>query len=106
MGRVQTALFKLLRSFKVANPCVLPVLHTIIGQLVCAGCEQPRMVLEAGKQLVQRCKDNVACCIKLLCKRGIRLLTAQRMEELVCGLLFLLRTGVVFQGHVLLLADP
>jgi len=104
--RVQTALYKLLRAFKVANPGVLPVLHSVIGQLMCAGVEPPRLVLEAGKQLVQRCKDNITDCIQRLRKRGIRSLTTQRMEALVCGLLFLLRTGVVFQGHVLLPAVP
>ena len=70
--RVQMALYKLLRSFKVANPCVLPVLHSIIGQLMCTSVEQPRLVLEAGKQLVQYCKDNITNCIQRLRKRGIQ----------------------------------
>ena len=56
--QVHTALNKQLRASKVGNPCVLPVLHTLIWQLVCAGGEQPRMVLEAGTQLVQQCTST------------------------------------------------
>ena len=56
----------------MANPGVLPVLHSIIGQLMCAGVELPRLVLEAGKQLVQCCKDNITNCIQRLRKRGIQ----------------------------------
>jgi len=96
---------KQLRVFKLARPNELPN----VCQILAAAIQQERywrFMETASDELVRHCTANIVACLLELRARGVKLTTGTRMQDLVCGLLFMLKHGLAFQGKVLLSAIP
>lgn len=105
-ARLSQHLQKQLRIFKLGHaagelPCVCRVLACAMGQE-----RYWRIIEEASEDLVRHCSHRITLCLLQLRSRGVRLTPGNRLQELVCGMLFMLKHGLVFRDQVLLSAIP
>lgn len=104
-ARLSQHMQKQLRMFKLAHPGKLPC---ICRALACAMGQERywRFIEEASEDLVRHCAHHIALCLLQLRARGVRLTSGTRLQDLVCGMLYMLKHGLVFRDQVLLTAIP
>jgi hypothetical protein len=61
-----------------------------------------RFVSAASERLVEQCSKHIVVALVDLHSKGVRTAGGNRLQGLVCGLLYLLRTGLTYQNLVLL----
>lgn len=104
-ARLGAHLHKQMLLFKLAQPDRAPNLC----HLLAAAMQQERywrFIEEASEDLVRHCAGTITGCLRLLKARGAKIMTATRMQDLVCGMLYMLKHGLTFQNRVLLSAIP
>ena len=99
--RIATGLHKALRQAKLkglaAPPNVCHFLAEVMGQE-----RNVRFVRTASGELAGQCVRQILSCLVDLRAKGVKFGPGPRLEALVCGLLYLLRTGLTYRSHVLL----
>ena len=63
-----------------------------------------RFVRPASTQLIGHCARQILLCLVDLRAKGVRLAQGARLRNLICGTVYLLRTGLTYQNHVLITA--
>lgn len=63
-------------------------------------------IYPASAELKHKCQRHILLCILDLRQRGYRICGGNKLQDLVCGLLYLLRTGITYKNHDLLSAIP
>lgn len=61
-----------------------------------------RFVQAASSRLAEQCARQILVCLVDLRSKGVRITQGARLSSLVCGLLYLLRTGLTYRNTVLL----
>ena len=104
-ARLAQHMQKQLRVFKLTHPGELPC---VCRALACAMGQERywRFIEEASEDLVRHCAHHIALCLLQLRARGVRLTPGPRLQDLVCGMLYMLKHGLVFRDQVLLSAIP
>ena len=101
--KVAAGLHKSLRGAKLRGlegyPCVLWHLAEVVAQE-----RNLRFIGSASLRLKLECVQRITACLLDLRAKGIRVAHGEKMDGLVCGLLYLLRTGLTYKSHVLLSA--
>ena len=101
--KVSAGLHKALRAAKLRGlqgyPCVCRHLAEVVAQE-----RNLRFVGSASRRLVAECVQRIMVCLLDLRAKGIRVSHGEKLDGLVCGLLYLLRTGLTYKSHVLLAA--
>lgn len=101
--KVSAGLHKALRAAKLRGlqgyPCVCRHLAEVVAQE-----RNLRFVGSASRRLVSECVQRIMVCLLDLRAKGIRVAHGEKLDGLVCGLLYLLRTGLTYKSHVLLAA--
>ena len=104
-ARLAMHMHKQMLVYKLAHPGKPPN----ICHLLAASMQQERywrFIEEASEDLVRHCASKITGCLRLLKARGAKIMTAGRMQDLVCGMLYMLKHGLVYRGRVLLSAVP
>jgi len=101
--KVSSGLHRSLRAAKLRGlqgyPCVLWHLAEVVAQE-----RNLRFIGGASRRLVAECVQRITTCLLDLKAKGIRVAYGEKLDGLVCGLLYLLRTGLTYRSHVLLSA--
>ena len=99
--KVSAGLHKMLRAAKLRGlegyPCVCRHLAEVVSQE-----RNLRFIGSASRRLVAECVQRITACLLDLRAKGIRVAHGEKLDGLVCGLLYLLRTGLTYKSHVLL----
>lgn len=103
--RLTQHLHKQLRIFKLTNPGKLPNVCQILAQAI-AQEKYWRFIEPASEDLVKHCSRNITVCLLDLKSSNGKMIIGSRLQELVCGMLYMLKHGLTFQNKVLLLAIP
>ncbi len=94
-----------LRVFKLAHPGELPCICRALAGAI--GQERYwRFIEEASEDLVRHCAHNIALCLLQLRAHGVRVSPSPRLQDMVCGMLYMLKHGLVFRDQVLLSSIP
>ena len=96
---------KQMRVFKLAHPGQLPNVCHLLGTAIHQE-RYWRFIEAASDELVNQCAENIMACLLELKARGVKLTAGARMQDLVCGMLYMLKHGLIFHGRVLLSAIP
>jgi len=100
-SKLAQSLHKSLKAFKMKGSGGLPVLHTHLAWLFYSETNV-RFIQEASHDLVNQCARVISQCIVDLHKKGIKITPGVSLQNLVVGLMYLLRTGLTYEKHVLL----
>jgi len=103
--RLAQHMHKQMRLFKLSNPGRLPNVCTILSQAICQE-KYWRFIEAASEDLVRHCSHNITLCLLELKSYGGKIALGTRLQDLVCGMLYMLKHGLTFQNRVLLLAIP
>jgi hypothetical protein len=104
-NRLAQHMHKQMRLFKLTNPGQLPNVCVILAQAL-AQEKYWRFIETASEELIRHCSHNIALCLLELKANGAKVVTGTRMQDLVCGMLYMLKHGLTFQNKVLLSAIP
>lgn len=100
--KVSSGLHKALRQAKLKGLAGPPNVCRFIAEVV--GQERNlRFVASASRGLCGQCVRQIVVCLMNLRSKGARLAQGEKLDDLICGLLYLLRTGLTYQNHVLLM---
>ena len=103
--RLTQHMYKQLRLFKLTSPGKLPNVCRILAQAM-AQEKYWRFIEPASEALVRHCAANITQCLLLLKSSNGKPLVGPRLQDLVCGMLYMLKHGLTFQNRVFLLAIP
>ena len=94
-----------MRAFKLAHPGGRPSVCVLLASAM--GQERYwRFIEEASEDLVRHCAENIGRCLLQLRANGSKIANGTRLQDLVCGMLYMLKHGLIFGGRVLLSAIP
>ena len=104
-ARLTQHLLKQMRAFKLSHPDRPPNICCLL-----AGAIQQerywRFIEEASEDLVRHCARNITHCLLQLKSNGAKLASGSRLQELVYGMMYMLKSGLTFQDRMLLAAIP
>jgi hypothetical protein len=103
--RLNNLFYKHLKAYKTQHPRTLPSLCHILT-LTMNQLSNVRFMERASTQLVDITYQMVASCIINLNHNGVKTNSKERIRETVTGLLYLFRTGLVYNNQVLLPSIP
>ncbi len=103
--RLTQHMHKMLRGFKMTNPGKCPVIPQILAQSI-AQEKYWRFIEAASEDLVDHCARNITRCLIELKSKGARVLQGPKLKDMVCGMLYMLKNGLLFKNRVLLCAIP
>lgn len=94
-----------MRLFKLQHPGRRPGVCEMLASAV--GQERYwRFMEEASEDLVRHSAHNITRCLHILKANGIRVSQGQRLRDMVCGMMYMLKNGLVYRDRVLLAAIP
>lgn len=96
---------KQMRLFKLTNPGQPPNVCHILARAIHQE-RYWRFIEAASDELVSHCAAEIMSCLLKLKARGVKLTAGTRMQDIVCGMLFMLKHGLIFNDRVLLSAIP
>ena len=99
--KVRASLHKALRQAKLRGLEGLPNICQVLAEVM-QGEKNLRFVQEASERLADQCTKEILACLVELRGRGVKTTSGQCLQELVCGLLYMLRTGLCYRNIVLL----
>ncbi len=104
-ARLSQHMHKLLRSFKMTHPGKYPNVLQILAQAI-AQERYWRFIEAASEDLVHHCARNITNCLLELKSNGARVIQGGKLKDMVCGMLYMLKNGLLFKNKVLLSAIP
>jgi hypothetical protein len=104
-ARLTQHMQRLMREFKLTHPGQPPNVCILLASAM--GQERYwRFIEEASDDLVRHCTHNIEQCLKQLQRNGAKIAPGARLQDMVCGMLYMLKQGLVFRDRVLLSAVP
>jgi hypothetical protein len=103
--RLAQHMYKMLRAFKMTNPGKIPNVVQILAQSM-AQEKYWRFIEAASEDLVHHCARNITLCLLELKSSGARVMPGGKLQDMVCGMLYMLKNGLLFKNRVLLAAIP
>lgn len=98
-------LLRQMKLFKMSHPRVRPNICWLLAQAM--GQEKYwRFIEAASDDLVKHTAVHIARCICDMKHKGVKITSGNRLQEMVCGLLYMLKNGLGFQSKIILPAIP
>ena len=94
-----------MKNFKLTHPGRVPNVCWILGQAMCQE-KYWRFIEPASEELVTHSARQITRCLLDMKSKGVKIASGARLQDLVCGLLYMLKHGLCFQGRIILAAIP
>lgn len=104
-ARLTQHMHKQMRLFKMTNPGKLPNVCIILARAM-AQEKYWRFIEPASEGLVKHCSRDITLCLLELKSVGGKMAIGSRLQEMVCGMLYMMKHGLTFQNRVLISAIP
>jgi hypothetical protein len=103
--KIYKNLIKIIRANKMQNEPGLPNICQLLTQSIQIE-KRINFIFQASASLKAKCHRHILLCIIDLKHKGFKICIGNKLQDLVCGLLYLLRSGVSYQNHELLSPIP
>jgi len=103
--KLYKSLLKVIRCYKLKNPNKMPNMCHLLTEML-QHEKRINFIYPVSMKLKQRCNQNILMCILNLKNKGYKISMGNKLQDLVCGLIYLLRTGISYGNHELLAAIP
>lgn len=103
--KIIKSFIKSIRMFKLHHPGKMP---NICDLLTCTIEQEKKIsfIYPISPSLKRECSQNVLLCLLQLKNKGFRIYIGNKLQDLVCGLVYLMRTGICYKKYELLKALP
>ena len=98
-------LLRQMKTFKMSHPGAKPNICWLLAQAMTQE-KYWRFIDAASDDLVKHSAIHIANCLRDMKNRGVKITSGNRLQELVCGLLYMLKNGLGFQSQMILPAIP
>lgn len=103
--RLAQHMYRQMKIFKLTHPGQMPNMCCLLGQAI--NQEKCwRFIEAASEELVMQSAKHITLCLLDMRSKGVKITSGSRMQDLVCGMLYMLKSGLSFQNKVLLKAIP
>jgi hypothetical protein len=104
-ARLSHHMHRQMRLFKTDKTDTFP---NILVMLAVAMAQEKywRFIEEASEDLARHCSRDITRCLLEIKRMGAKITTGTRLQELVCGMLYMLKNGLTYGNRVLLAAIP
>jgi hypothetical protein len=103
--RLTQHMHRQMKLFKLTHPGKIPNVCCILAQAMSQE-KYWRFIEAASEELVVHCSKQITLCLLEIRAKGVKITSGQRLQDLVCGMLYMLKHGLSFQSKVLLSAIP
>jgi hypothetical protein len=103
--RLTLHMHRQMKGFKLSHPGRIPNVCWLLGQAVSQE-KYWRFIEPASEELVAQSAKHITACLLNMKGKGVKIASGARMQELVCGMLYMLKHGLMFQSRILLTAIP
>lgn len=104
-ARLAHHLHRQMKSFKLTSPGCVPNVCHLLAQAMRQE-KYWRFIEAASEELVAQSAKHITLCLLDMKSKGVKVTSGARLQDLVCGMLYMLKTGLSFQSRVLLAAIP
>ena len=104
-ARLSQHMHRQMKLFKLTNPGKIPNVCWILAQAMTQE-KYWRFIEAASEELVANCSNRITACLLEMRAKGVKITSGSRMQELVCGMLYMLKHGLCFQNKIILSAIP
>lgn len=103
--RLTQHMHRQMKAFKLTNPGKIPNVCWILAQAMSQE-KYWRFIETASEELVIHCAKQITLCLLEIRAKGVKITTGSRLQDLVCGMLYMLKNGLSFRSKILLPAIP
>lgn len=103
--KIYKSFIKSIRQYKLKYPNTIPNMCNLLTSVL-QNEKRVNFIYPASKTLQVKCHGNILSCILNLKSKGYKICIGNKLEDLVCGLIYLLKTGISYQNHELLAPIP
>ena len=103
--RLTQHMHRQMKAFKLTNPGKIPNICCILAQAMSQE-KYWRFIETASEELVMHCAKQITLCLLEIRSKGVKITSGSRLQDLVCGMLYMLKNGLSFQSQILLPAIP
>lgn len=104
-ARLAHHLHRQMKSFKLKSPGCIPNVCHLLAQAMRQE-KYWRFIEAASEELVTQAAKQITLCLLDMKAKGVKITSGARTQELVCGMLYMLKTGLSFRSRILLAAIP
>jgi hypothetical protein len=104
-ARLSQHMHRQMKLFKLTNPGKIPNVCWILAQAMTQE-KYWRFIEAASEELVVNCSNRITSCLLEMRAKGVKITSGSRVQELVCGMLYMLKHGLTFQNKIILSAIP
>jgi hypothetical protein len=94
-----------MKAFKITHPGKIPNVCWILAQAMSQE-KYWRFIEAASDELVIHCSKHITLCLIKIRSKGLKITSGTRLQDMVCGMLYMLKHGLSFQSNILLSAIP
>jgi hypothetical protein len=103
--RLGNHMLRQMKSFKLIHPGQRPNVCVILGSAVSQE-KYWRFIEQASDELVRKAAQAIHECILAMLKKGLKVTPGIRTRDLVCGLLYMLKNGLIYHERMILSHIP
>jgi hypothetical protein len=103
--KLHKCLVKVIRVFKMKHPNVIPNMCQLMTSMIHHE-KRLKFIYQASNELKRKCCVSILLCVLDLKQKGFKVCIGSKLQDLVCGLIYLLRTGISYKHYELLVAIP
>ena len=103
--KLYKSFIKAIRAFKLKNKKGIPNICDLLTSTLHME-KRVNFIYRASESVKQKCYQNILLCILDLKNKGYKICIGNKFQDLICGLVYLLRTGICYQNHELLSPIP
>ena len=104
-ARLSQHMLRQMKSFKLTHPGTPPNICWILAQAMTQE-KYWRFIETASEDLVKHSARNITQCLLEMKMKGVKITSGSRLQDLVCGLLYMLKHGLTFQSRMILASIP
>lgn len=103
--RLAQHMLRQMKNYKFSHPGEMPNVCWILAQAMKQE-KYWRFIERASEELVHHSAKHITKCLLAIKGKGVKITSGTRLRDLVCGLLYMLKTGLTYQNQVILPAIP
>lgn len=104
-NKLHKSFIKSIRMHKLQHKKQLPNICNLLTHTLQME-KRINFVCKVSPELKRRCNQNILLCLFDLRNRGFKIYSGNKLQDLVCGLLYLCRSGISYQNRELLSPIP
>jgi hypothetical protein len=103
--RIRQHMTRIMKTFKLKNTTQIPNVCVVLAQAISQE-KYWRFIEIASDELIDKASHEIFKCMQEMRKRGLKIPPGGRTREIVCGLMYMLKHGLIYNDRLILANIP